>query len=102
MVRQKEITYGLIIFGGRNTGHVLHATFAASGFFKRASCGCASTLPLYFVLRENFNSAARESSPSQEMATAGNSYFPSGSAKRKLKLPSGRNLIFFPPMVTVA
>ena len=42
------------------------------------------------------------STPSAERAATGNSYWPSGRAKRRLKLPSRRNGICRPAMVTAA
>src|SRR5271154_1064613 len=41
------------------------------GGLRDGSCGCVPTSPRYFVLRLNFKSAARASSPSAETATAG-------------------------------
>src|SRR5208282_4958676 len=81
--------------------HVIQI-FSDEGGFNAGSCGCAPTSPRYSVARLNFKSAARASVPSAETATAGNSYLPSGNAKRKLNEPSGRNLISRPSSVTLA
>src|ERR1035437_4618932 len=76
--------------------------FSGNGGLSDGSCGVAPTSPRYSVWRLNFNSAARPSVPSAETATAGRSYFPSGKANRKLNVPSERNLISWPPSVTLA
>src|SRR6266571_5200595 len=47
-------------------------------------------------------SCARRESFSTEVAATSTSYSPSGSARRQLKVPSGRSWIGCPPIVSVA
>ena len=68
---------------GSAVGRVhVNQVFSGGGGLSVGSCGCAPTSPMYSVSRVNFKSAARASVLSAETATAGKSYFPSGSAKR--------------------
>src|SRR5665213_3694232 len=67
---------------GSAFGGVHNHRLSGSGGLSDGSGGCAPTSPRYCVSRTNFKSAARASSPLAETATAGRSYFPSGSEKR--------------------
>src|SRR5438270_1219854 len=66
-----------------------------------SSPACTPTSPSRSVRRVKFSRACR-TSPASDIAPIITSYLPSGKAKRKLKVPSGRSWIGCPSTVTLA